>query len=77
MEYILSRLEGVYYSGLSKSEITKLAIIELFKKEGKGLMPNLTEAEEESLGMAMADQSGFVTLKTSADILNFTKSLRD
>lgn len=77
LEYILSQLEQVYFSGLSKSEITKLALINLFKTESKSFIPNLTEAEEESLAKAMEDQGDLITLKTDQDIINFTKSLED
>lgn len=77
LDYILSQLEGVYFAGLSKAEITKLAIIELFKKESKATVPYLSDEEEVSLTLAMANRGNFTKLKNDEDILNFTNRLLD
>jgi len=77
LDYILSQLEGVYFAGLSKAEITKLAIIELFKKESKADVPYLSDEEEASLAIAMANRGNSTTIKSDEDVLNFTNRLLD
>jgi hypothetical protein len=42
-----------YYSGLSKAEIVKLAIVELFREKIEPKVINLTDSEEKSLELAM------------------------
>lgn len=71
LDYVLSQLEGVYFSGLSKSEITKLAIIELFKNQTKGLVPNLTSQEEESLAKAVSQKSSPILVPKGKKLSSF------
>jgi hypothetical protein len=76
LDLILLELEGLYFKGLSRSEITKLAIVELFKKESSlANLPYLSDLEEESLSQTMASKTSYTTLKTDEDILNFARSL--
>jgi hypothetical protein len=75
LEYILSQLENIYFQGLSKSEITKLAIIQLFKNETDGFVADLSDEEEKSLEKAMESEEGYVTLKTDDDVIQYAKNL--
>ena len=75
LEYVLSQLENIHFQGLSKSEITKLAIIQLFKNETTGFVPDLSEEEEESLAKAMEAPEEYVSLKTDEEILEYAKNL--
>jgi len=75
LDYIFSQLESVHFPGLSKAEITKLAIIQLFKVQQNNRISNLTNSEEESLAKAMATKDKFTELKTDQDIKNFTTAL--
>lgn len=75
LDYIFSQLENVHFPGLSKAEITKLAVIQLFKVQENTSTPKLTKAEDESLANAMASKDKFTTLNTEEDIQKFTSSL--
>ena len=71
LDYILSQLEGVYFAGLSKAEITKLAIIELFKKESKATVPYLSDEEEASLSQAMTNRGNIVSIPKNTKLSEF------
>lgn len=75
LDYIFSRLEGVFFPGLSKAEITKLAIIQLFKAQESQNILTLTKLEEESLALAVNSGNKGTVLKTDEDIKKFTSSL--
>ena len=77
LDYIFSQLESIHFPGLSKAEITKLAIIQLFKVQQVSAIPNLTNLEEKSLASAMDSKDKFTTLKTDLDVKSFTTSLLD
>ena len=71
LDYTLSQLEGVYFAGLSKAEITKLAIIELFKKESKAVVPYLNDEDEASLAKAMANRGNVVSIPKNTKLSEF------
>ena len=75
------------FSGFTRAEITKLAIIELFQKEivnnqaNKTQIPQnlpihyLTPEEETSLTKALKTTNSKTRLKNASDIKNFVKQL--
>jgi hypothetical protein len=71
LEYILSQLENIYFQGLSKSEITKLAIIQLFKNETDGFVADLSDEEEKSLAKAMESQDDDVSIPEGVKLSDF------
>lgn len=71
LEYVLSQLENIHFQGLSKSEITKLAIIQLFKNETTGFVPDLSEEEEESLAKAMEAPEEYVSIPEGVKLSDF------
>jgi hypothetical protein len=71
LEYILSQLENIYFQGLSKSEITKLAIIQLFKNETDGFVADLSDEEEKSLAKAMESEEGDVSIPNGVKLSDF------
>jgi hypothetical protein len=79
LEEVILRLESLY-PGMSKAEIVKLALVELFK-HNDGHQKNiqivqLTDEEEMSLEKAYASGWGEV-LETPEDITNFLNKLAD
>jgi hypothetical protein len=64
------------YSGLTRAEIAKLAVVELFQKERFFDMPvdHLTEAQEQELAQSIASGVA-ITLTSKQDIKNFVNSL--
>ena len=75
LAYSLSNLRR-YYTGMSNSEIVKVALAELFQSKIKNMdVVDLTEEQEASLAQAMKDPGGFVSLDSENDIKKFIKSL--
>lgn len=70
LDFVLSQLQS-YYSGLSKAEITKLAIIELFRVKTTAHIPYLSDVEEESLKKAMVNKGGFVKVPNNSSFSQF------
>lgn len=77
LDYIFSQLEGVFFPGLSKAEITKLAVIQLFKTQESHNILTLTKFEEDSLALAINSKNQYTKLESDEDIKKFTASLAD
>ncbi len=70
LDYVLSQLQS-YYAGLSKAEITKLAIVELFRLKTTSNIPYLSDAEEESLKQAMANKGQLIRVPENVNFSQF------
>lgn len=68
---VLRYLEN-YFVGLSKAEITKLALVELFQNKNRNIpVKKLTEEEERSLHESMMDESENIVVPADQKFSDF------